>query len=140
LRYALATDHHEQRSLSESSQRGIKKIMTINRIKVLATLSLLLPVLTLTVFYRTTPAVAAVAPEMGDPAATYKAKCAMCHTPKAEKFYDPAMAQDLQIEAVMKGKKAEKPPNMPAFEPKGMTADEAKELVEYMQGLRKPAP
>src|SRR5678816_12753 len=113
--------------------------MTINRIKVLATLSLLLPVLALTVFYRPTP-VSAVAPALGDPAATYKAKCAMCHTAKAEKFYDPAMAQDQQIEAVLKGKKAEKPPNMPAFEPKGMTADEAKELVEYMQGLRKPAP
>src|SRR6476620_3157841 len=109
--------------------------MTINRIKVLATLSLLLPVLALTVFYRSTPAIAAAAPEMGDPAATYKAKCAMCHTPAATKFYDPAIPQDQQIEAVLKGKKAEKPPNMPGFEAKGMTADEAKELVEYMQGL-----
>jgi len=114
--------------------------MTINRIKILAILSLILPVLSLTVFYRTTPAVAAVAPEMGDPATTFKAKCAMCHSPKAEKLYDPALPQDQQIEAILKGKKAEKPPNMPAFEPKGMTADEAKELVEYMQGLRKPAP
>ena len=112
--------------------------MTINRIKVLATLSLLLPVFALTVFYRATPAVAA-SPVVGDPAATFKAKCAMCHSPKAEKFYDPALTEDQQVEAIMKGKKAEKPPNMPAFEPKGMTADEAKELVAYMQGLRKPA-
>jgi hypothetical protein len=49
------------------------------------------------------------------------------------------MPVDQQIEAVLKGKKAEKPPHMPAFEPKGMTAAEAKALVEYMQELRKPA-
>ena len=113
--------------------------MTINRIKVLATLSLLLPVLAITVFYTATPAGATLAPEPGDPATVYKAKCAMCHSPKAEKFFDPAMPPDQQIDAVLKGKKAEKPPHMPAFEPKGMTADEAKALVEYMKGLRTPA-
>ena len=115
--------------------------MTINRIKVLATLSIVLPVLALTVIYRTTPTVAAVAaPVTGDAAAVYKAKCAMCHSPKAEKLYeDPAAPIEQQVEAVLKGKKGKKPPDMPAFEKKGMTADEAKELVEYMQELRKPA-
>ena len=113
--------------------------MSINRIKALATLSLILPVLALAVFDRTNPAVAAVEPAMGDVAATYKTKCAMCHTAKAEKSYDPAMADEQQVEAILKGKKAEKPPHMPAFEPKGMTADEAKELVAYMKELRKPA-
>jgi mono/diheme cytochrome c family protein len=112
--------------------------MTINRIKLYTTVALILPVIALTAFFRTTPASAVSTSE--DPAVTYKAKCAMCHSPKAEKLYDPALPQDKQIEAILKGKKAEKPPNMPAFEPKGMTADDAKALVEYMQGLRKPAP
>ena len=112
--------------------------MTINRIKLFTTIAFLVPVVALSVFFRTTPA-AAVTPALDDPAAVYKAKCAMCHSPKAEKSYDPAMPQDQQIEAVLKGKKAEKPPHMPAFEPKGMTADDAKALVEYMQELRKPA-
>ena len=113
--------------------------MTINRIKLLATISFVLPLAAFSVFFRTVPA-AAVTLALDDPAVVYKIKCAMCHSPKAEKFYDPAVPQDQQIDAVLKGKKAEKPPNMPAFEPKGLTADDAKALVEYMQGLRKPAP
>lgn len=112
--------------------------MTINRIKLLATVAFVLPMAAFSVF-QTTPA-AAITSAPDEPAAAYKTKCAMCHSPKAEKFYDPAMPQDQQIEAVLKGKKAEKPPHMPAFEPKGMTADEAKALVEYMIELRKPAP
>ena len=116
--------------------------MTINRIKVLATLSLILPVLALMIFYRTAPVSAvAVEPNAGDAATTYKAKCAMCHSPKAEKLYEnPAAPMEEQVEAVLKGKKGKKPPDMPAFGAKGMTADEAKELVAYMQGLRTPAP
>ena len=116
--------------------------MTINRIKVLATLSLILPVLALMVFYRTAPVSAvAVAPNVGDAATTYKAKCAMCHSPKAEKLYEnPTGPVEQQVDSVLKGKKGKKPPDMPAFGAKGMTADEAKELVVYMQGLRTPAP
>jgi mono/diheme cytochrome c family protein len=114
--------------------------MTINRVKVLATLLFVLPVAAFSFLQTTTPATATVYSPPDDPAVAYKAKCAMCHSPKAEKFFDPTLAMDQQIEAVLKGKKAEKPPHMPAFEPKGMTADEAKALVEYMQGLRKPAP
>ena len=113
--------------------------MTINRIKLIATASLVIPAVLFFIFFRTAPP-AAGAPLPEDPAVTYKAKCAMCHSPKAEKAYDPAMPLDQQVEAILKGKKAEKPPHMPAFEPKGMTADEAKALAEYMQGLRKPAP
>ena len=113
--------------------------MTINRIKLLATIAFVLPIATLAVFLGERPATA-VSPLPDDPAVVYKAKCAMCHSPKAEKFYDPGRPVTEQIDAVLKGKKAEKPPHMPAFEPKGMTAEEAKGLVEYMQGLRKPAP
>lgn len=80
-----------------------------------------------------------VSAQTDDAAAVYKAKCAMCHSPKAEKAYDPAMPMEQQVEAILKGKKAEKPPNMPGFEAKGMTAEQAKALAEYMKSLRTPA-
>jgi mono/diheme cytochrome c family protein len=113
--------------------------MTPNRIKLFAIVSFVLPILAFSVFFRPTPA-SAVTPTVEDTAVVYKAKCAMCHSPKAEKAYDPAMPMDQQIEAILKGKKAEKPPHMPAFEPKGITPEQAKALAEYMQELRKPAP
>lgn len=77
---------------------------------------------------------ATAAPE--DAAAIYKAKCAMCHTPTAAKFYDPAMPEAEQVEAILKGKKGEKPPNMPAYGDKGITEEGAKALVTYMKSLR----
>jgi len=45
------------------------------------------------------------------------------------------MPQEQQVEAILKGKQAAKPPNMPAFEAKGVTADDAKALADYMKGL-----
>lgn len=71
-----------------------------------------------------------------DPAAVYKAKCAMCHSPKAEKYFDVAKSDEEQVQIVLKGKKGEKPPFMPAFEEKGITAEAAKGLVTYMRQLR----
>jgi mono/diheme cytochrome c family protein len=82
------------------------------------------------------PAVRAVVQD--DPAAVYKAKCAMCHTPKAEKFFDPAKAEEELVQVILKGKKGEKPPFMPGYEEKGMTPDQAKALTQYMVGLRTP--
>jgi mono/diheme cytochrome c family protein len=71
-----------------------------------------------------------------DAAALYKdSKCIICHGPKAAKFFDATVADDQLVEVVMKGKKAEKPPNMPAYEEKGLTADQAKALVAYMKQL-----
>lgn len=70
----------------------------------------------------------------------YKAKCAMCHGQKAEKAYNPEMPLAQQIEVIMKGKKTEKPPSMPGFEARGMTAEQAKVLADFMKGLRTPAP
>jgi len=71
-------------------------------------------------------------------AVIYKTKCAMCHSPKAEKSYDPAMPIEEQTAAILKGKKAAKPPNMPAFEGK-ITAEQARVLAEYMKWLRTPS-
>ena len=59
-----------------------------------------------------------VAPAQGDAqpsdsAAFYKSKCVACHGQKAEKKFDPALTEEQQIEAILKGKKVEKPPHMP---------------------------
>ena len=110
--------------------------MTRNQIKLFATAILILPLLALVVFR--TDTVKATSPVVDDPAAVFKAKCAACHSPKAEKFFDAAKPEEEQIEAVLKGKKGEKPPYMPGFEAKGMTRDDAKALVEYMKALRAP--
>ncbi len=71
-----------------------------------------------------------------DAAATYKAKCVACHGTKAEKKFDATLADDVLVQAVLKGKKPEKPPNMPAFEERGITADQAKALIDYMKSIK----
>jgi mono/diheme cytochrome c family protein len=79
-------------------------------------------------------------PSASDPAAYYKAKCVACHGQKAEKKFDTTMAEDQMLDAVLKGKKAEKPPNMPGFEAKGVNADQAKALIAYMKQLKAATP
>jgi len=71
-----------------------------------------------------------------EPADTYKTKCVACHGKKAEKKFDTSISDDQMVEAVLKGKKAEKPPNMPAYGAKGVTAEQAKALVDYMKQLK----
>ncbi len=71
-----------------------------------------------------------------DPAAFYKAKCVACHGPKAEKKFDPALTEEQQLDAILKGKKPEKPPNMPAYGEKGVSPEQAKALLDYMKQLR----
>jgi mono/diheme cytochrome c family protein len=71
-----------------------------------------------------------------DAAKTYKGKCVACHGPKADKKFDAAKSDDEHVQTILKGKKAEKPPNMPAYESKGVTAEQAKALLDYMKSLR----
>jgi len=71
-----------------------------------------------------------------EPADTYKTKCVACHGKKAEKKFDTSISDDQMVEAVLKGKKGEKPPNMPAYGAKGVTAEQAKALVDYMKQLK----
>jgi mono/diheme cytochrome c family protein len=71
-----------------------------------------------------------------DAAKTYKGKCVACHGPKADKKFDATKSDDEHVQIILKGKKAEKPPNMPAYESKGITADQAKALLDYMKTLR----
>ncbi|HJP91937.1 MAG TPA: cytochrome c [Pyrinomonadaceae bacterium] len=71
-----------------------------------------------------------------DPEAYYKAKCVACHGQTAEKRFDASLTDEQYLDAIMKGKKPEKPPNMPAYGEKGVTADQAKALLDYMKKLR----
>jgi mono/diheme cytochrome c family protein len=112
--------------------------MKMNRIKLIISLVFIIPIIAV-VMFSSKPLGTLVRADDVEAAATYKVKCAMCHSPKAEKLFDPAKTDEELIETIMKGKKGEKPPFMPGFEAKGMTADQAKELITYMKGLRKPA-
>jgi mono/diheme cytochrome c family protein len=71
-----------------------------------------------------------------DSAAFYKAKCVACHGPKAEKRFDVSLTDEQYVDAILKGKKPEKPPNMPAYGEKGVTAEQAKALLAHMKQLR----
>ena len=79
---------------------------------------------------------AAVGEAQSDAGATYKAKCVACHGQKAEKKFNSTLPDEQLVDAVMKGKKPEKPPNMPAYGEKGVTAEQAKAMVEHMKQLK----
>jgi mono/diheme cytochrome c family protein len=70
-----------------------------------------------------------------DAAGTYKAKCFACHGAKAEKKWDSTHPDAQMVQSILNGKKAEKPPNMPAFADKGITADQAAALIAYMKSI-----
>jgi mono/diheme cytochrome c family protein len=70
-----------------------------------------------------------------DAAGTYKAKCFACHGAKAEKKWDSTRPEGEMLNSVLKGKKAEKPPNMPGFEERGITPDQGKALIAYMKSI-----
>lgn len=71
-----------------------------------------------------------------DIAALYNSKCKMCHGATAEKKMDKTKDDEVLTQIVLDGKTAEKPPNMPAFKEKGISADQAKALVGYMKSLK----
>ncbi|HMH45950.1 MAG TPA: cytochrome c [Pyrinomonadaceae bacterium] len=72
-----------------------------------------------------------------DAASYYKdGKCVVCHGQKAEKKFDGDKKEEELVETMMKGKKAEKPPNMPGYEAKGLTPDQAKAMIAYMKSLK----
>ena len=80
--------------------------------------------------------VGAQATAQDDTAALYKSKCFACHGATAEKKFDATKPDDELIQIILQGKKAEKPPNMPAFEAKGITPDQAKALVAFMKAQK----
>ena len=76
-------------------------------------------------------------PKYTDAASYYKdAKCVVCHGQKAEKKFNTDLKDEEMAEIVLKGKKPEKPPNMPGYEAKGLTADQAKAMVCFMRSLK----
>ena len=77
----------------------------------------------------------AAAPQDFDAAATFKAKCAMCHGQKAEKKFDATKADDVLVNATLKGVDTVTP-KMPAYETKGITEEQAKALVTHMKSLK----
>ena len=111
--------------------------MTTNRIKLFAIVFFAIPMLAVMIF-RGTPTISA-AGNADDPAATYKAKCAMCHTATASKSFDATKADADLVKTIMDGKKGEKPPFMPEYKSKGMTEADAQGLVTYMKTLKTPA-
>ena len=86
------------------------------------------------IFYNVAPAQGDAQPS--DAAAYYKAKCVACHGQKAEKKFDTTLTDEQHLDAILKGKKPEKPPNMPAYGEKGVTPEQAKTLLEYMKQLK----
>jgi mono/diheme cytochrome c family protein len=72
-----------------------------------------------------------------DAAATYKGKCVACHGAAAEKKFDSTLPDADLVQIVLKGKKLEKPPNMPGYEEKGINEEQAKALVAHMKSLKK---
>jgi len=75
--------------------------------------------------------------KFADAASYYKdAKCVVCHGQKAEKKFAADLKEEDLVAIVLKGKKPEKPPNMPAYEAKGITEDQAKAMVAYMKQLK----
>jgi mono/diheme cytochrome c family protein len=104
--------------------------MNTTRLKKLAVAAVAAP-LFLTLALTSVPA----RTDSDDAAATYKTKCVACHGAKAEKKWDSTRAEDEMVEAILKGKKAEKPPNMPGYAEKGIDADQAKALIAYMKSI-----
>ena len=72
-----------------------------------------------------------------DAAGTYKSKCVACHGQAADKKFNAELPEAEMVQAVLKGKKGEKPPNMPGYEEKGINEEQAKALVAFMKSLKK---
>ena len=113
--------------------------VTVNRLKTFAIALIALPLLT-ALMLNSASVPTRAASEDFDAAAVFKAKCAMCHGATVDKHFDPAKPEEQLVEAILKGKKAEKPPNMPAYEEKGINADQAKALVNFMKQAKTPKP
>lgn len=108
--------------------------MKLSKLKLMLLALITLPLFAVSAF--NTDEVYAVSANDEEVATTYKTKCAPCHSPKAEKFFDLTKNDDYHIEVILKGKKGEKPPFMPGYEAKGITQEQAKALAEYMRQLR----
>jgi len=74
-----------------------------------------------------------------DGAATYKAKCAMCHGPEGQGKVGPAlkgtsMSADQIADFLTKGDDAKKAPHKKPMS--GLSADDAKAVADYVKSLK----
>lgn len=67
---------------------------------------------------------------------TFASRCSGCHGAKAEKRFNRSMSEGQMVEIILNGKKVEKPPFMPAWSQKGVSAGQARALASYMKSLR----
>lgn len=70
-----------------------------------------------------------------DAAATFTAKCKMCHGASAEKLFDASKPDADLVKAIIEGTTSKEGKKMPAF--KSLNEDTAKALVAYMKSLKK---
>lgn len=70
-----------------------------------------------------------------DAAATFTAKCKMCHGANAEKSFDAAKADADLVKTILEGATSAEGKKMPAF--KSLNEDAAKALVAHMKSLKK---
>ena len=127
------------RLLNSAMESFLRKVDVIMRFTITRLMSLAVAAVGLALFTTLLLApvhVRATADDQFDAAGTYKAKCVACHGAAAEKRFDTALPDDQLVEIVLKGKKAEKPPNMPGYGEKGVTAEQAKSLVDYMKSIK----
>lgn len=69
-----------------------------------------------------------------DAAATYTAKCKMCHGANAEKAFDASKAEADHVKAILEGAASAEGKKMPAF--KSLNEETAKALVAHMKSLK----
>ena len=103
-----------------------------NQLKKLATALIALPMLAIILLDPASARTNAAGEDI-DTAAVFKAKCAMCHGPKAEKKFDATKVDDQLVETLLKGKEGS--PKMPSYE-KSFSPEQAKALVTYMKSLK----
>ena len=109
--------------------------MKTNHIKVFVLAAIVLPLLMFMGINAGTSRVSASSDD--DAAALYKKNtCFACHKADASKHFDPALADEELVDAILNGKKGDKPPFMPAYGAKGIDAEKAAALVAYMRELR----
>jgi len=114
--------------------RRAKGIMKIARLKIIG--AAVISVALVTMIFLVSGA-AQTETKFTDAATYYRdGKCVVCHGQKAEKKFDGDKKEEDLVETILKGKKPEKPPYMPSFEAKGITADQAKAMVTYMKSLK----
>jgi len=76
---------------------------------------------------------------LADGAATYKAKCAMCHGPEGQGKVGPALkgtslTADQIVDLLTKGDDGKKPPHKKAMS--GLSADDAKAVADFVKSLK----